>query len=530
MNFKLLSVISVSLLVMTMVVAADPVIEQVYPRIEIVTFYSEVLQTTKAFSVVLPENYDHAKTNWPVLFLFHGRGRTERSLIDDEGARASLLEAPFVIILPDGDDGWYIDSPVRPADKYQTYTEEVVAQAGALYNLNQDRGQRALAGWSMGGYGCVYFAEKHSQEFSAVASIIGLLDFPRTGLPEGQSYEVPIDRFGEDPAVWTTFNPINYIESLRETSIFVVIAEDAFDRTMNENFSAALTQAGINHEEKRVPGAHTFDVVCSALPSVINFVASSFRPTTVVPPVTGGLVIGLDGSDVTMASGAVQYWNDQIAEDGFANFYQSAAANRPSLLTEYAMPDGSLHNTLDFNGVNQYMEIGAENGLSTNALTVFAVVRANAMEDSTTGYFLSTYDTAVRWGLGERAGNNMWFLLARGTTLLIPNITGISQDQWCIVSMNWSGVTGELSGRSLSQNSDLVTLLNTGAFNISRTHLRTRLGCNADSTLNYFFDGQIAELLIYNRALPAAEVLSVEKYLNYKYFQEWPKGTTLAIK
>ena len=530
MNFKLLSIITVSFLSVTIVAWATPTIEQVYPQIEIVTFYSEVLEKTKSFSVVLPDNYDHAKSDWPVLFLLHGRGRTERSLIDDAGARASLLEAPFVVILPDGDDGWYIDSPVRPADKYQTYTEEVMAQAVTLYNLSLNQDQRALSGWSMGGYGCVYFAEKHSQEFSTVAPIIGLLDFPRTGLPEGQSYDVPIDRFGDDPAVWATFNPINYIESLRDISILMVMADEAFDRTMNENFIASLTQTGIVHEVEILAGGHTFAVVCSALPLVIDFVAKSFTSATVLPPVTGGLLIGVDGSQAKTSGGAVSRWTDQAALGGAQNFAQTVAPNRPVLLTDFTMPDGSLHNILNFNGTNQYLSLDAESSLSTNTFTVFAVVRGNAMQDDTTSYFISNYDTTVRWGMGERNGNNMWFLLARGTTLRIPNMEGITQDQWHIVSMSWNGVSGEVSGRSLSQEGDLVSLLNTGAFNTPRAHIHTRLGCNADSTLNYFFNGQMAELLIYNRALPSDELLRVEEYLNYKYFRNWPKVTTIIIR
>ena len=532
MDIKFLFVFTASLISWTLTAAANaPVIQHLTNRIDIVSFYSEVLEKTKAFSVVLPENYDHAKSDWPVLFLLHGRGRTERSLIDDEDARSSLLESPFVVILPDGDDGWYIDSPVRPADKYQSYTEEVVALAGTLYNLSSNPEQRALTGWSMGGYGCVYFAENHSQEFSTVASIIGLLDFPRAGLPEGQSYDVPIDRFGDDPAVWATFNPINHVENLREMSIFVVIANLAFDRTMNQNFTNELTTAGIAHEVKVLEGGHTFAVVCTALPLVINFVTKSFKSATVLPPVTDGLLIGVDGSNATTSNGDVSSWNNQVAQGGVRDFVQTAAANRPGLLTDFSMPNGSLNNIINFNGANQYMSLGSESSLSTNILTVFAVVRGNAMEDDATGYFLSTYDTAVRWGMGERSGNNMWFVLARGDDLQIPNITGITQDQWCVVSMVWNGVTGELTGRSLSQGGNLVTVSASGATNISRTHVSTQLGCNSNgSTFNYFFDGQVAEVLVYNRALPTDDLLHVEEYLNYKYFQEWPKGTTLAIQ
>lgn len=245
-------------------------------RVELVTFDSEVLNKVKTFSVVLPADYCHEKNDWPVLFFFHGRGRTERSLIDDKGALASLLKAPFVIILPDGDDGWYIDSPVRKNDRYQLYTEEVIRQAESLYNLSLKSRKRALTGWSMGGYGCMRFAQTHADKFSAVAPIIGLLDFPRIGLPEGQSYDVPVDRFGENEEVWNAINPINQIDSIKDMSIFIITGDSSFDRTMNINFSAALKKNNIEHKWKMFKGGHTFKVVCQAVPQVIEFMTAHF--------------------------------------------------------------------------------------------------------------------------------------------------------------------------------------------------------------------------------------------------------------
>ena len=129
------------------------------PRIEAATHQSHVLGRPKSFCVVLPEGFDRAKPDWPVLVLLHGRGRNERTLIDHPAARKSLLAADFVIVLPNGNDGWYVDSPVRPADRYAAYIEEVLAVAERQYHLSRDRRRRALAGWSMGGYGCARFAQ-----------------------------------------------------------------------------------------------------------------------------------------------------------------------------------------------------------------------------------------------------------------------------------------------------------------------------------------------------------------------------------
>ena len=105
-----------------------------------------------------------------------------------------------------------------------------------------------------GGYGSVRYAVTHPGEFGVVASIIGLLDFPRDGLPEGQSYPVPIDRFGSDPVVLRRFNPIHAADKLRESSLLMVTADQAFDRTMNENLRERLSELGIEHKWVILPG------------------------------------------------------------------------------------------------------------------------------------------------------------------------------------------------------------------------------------------------------------------------------------
>ncbi len=244
-------------------------------RIRTGEFHSRVLDADKRFTVVLPKNYSRRRADWPVLYLLHGRGRTERSLVEDPRACHALLAAPFVTVLPDGDDGWYIDSPVRSADRYASYLEEVIAASEAEYGLSRRREDRALSGWSMGGYGCVRFAETHPDRFAAVAPIIGLLDFPRRGLPEGQSYDVPVNRFGDRPEVWREFNPINRVEALRDMTVLLITADRAFDRTMNENFRNRLLAEGISHRWVVLPGGHTFEVVREAIPMVVDFTAQS---------------------------------------------------------------------------------------------------------------------------------------------------------------------------------------------------------------------------------------------------------------
>lgn len=242
-----------------------------------ISFESRVLQRTKTVSVVIPAHAAAKGGALPVVFLLHGRGRNHHSLLDDPRSRALLEKVGFVVVLPDGEDGWYVNSPVAPADRYGDYLEEVLALVQKKLPVSADPARRAITGWSMGGFGAVSFAEAHPGGFGAVAPIIGLLDFPRVeDLPAGQNYKVPVARFGAEPAVWRQFNPIERVERLRGARLLVITGTEAFDHTMNRNFIARARAAGLEPEFRELPGGHTLDTVIVALPLVFRFFEEYF--------------------------------------------------------------------------------------------------------------------------------------------------------------------------------------------------------------------------------------------------------------
>ena len=249
-------------------------------------FDSRVLGAPRKYSIVVPAAIARREGEWPVLFLLHGRGRTHRSLVDIESVRAEFLRAEFCTVFPQGDDGWYIDSPVERSASYEAYFREVIAEADRRRPLSKLASKRAICGWSMGGYGAVRFAVRYPEDFSVVVSVIGLLDFPRRAdLPEGQNYTVPVARFGDDSCQWQAFNPIHAADALRDHGVLIITAADAFDRTMNEHFHARLRERKVAHEFLVLPGAHTFDVVRAAMPRVIEFVGRHLvQPTSVRAP------------------------------------------------------------------------------------------------------------------------------------------------------------------------------------------------------------------------------------------------------
>lgn len=252
--------------------ASVPRTETIAPRIEELVFASASLGREMRCLVIRPVA---GREGAPILYLLHGRGRNRRSLIDEATSQAALLAAGYWIVFPEGEDGWYSDTP---GGRYASYLGELVQTVEQFYGLSLTLRHRAIAGWSMGGFGAVRYAETHAEQFGTVAAIIGLLDFPRPAtLPEGQNYPVPVERFGSDPTGWSKYNPLGDAAQLRGKAVLIITGTEAFDRTMNEHFSAALDAAGVPHEYRLVSGGHTFSVVQTALPLVLDFVSHATR-------------------------------------------------------------------------------------------------------------------------------------------------------------------------------------------------------------------------------------------------------------
>lgn len=254
--------------------AADPAAA----RITFGEVRSAALGRTLPVAVVAPAGATGA-ADQPVLYFLHGRGRHHRSLLDSPAARAALLQARCHVVLPQGEDGWYIDSPAQPAARYGAYLAEVVAWAERTLPVGRTPTRRGIAGWSMGGYGAVRAAQAEPGRFGFVASVIGLLDFPRSeDLPEGQNYRVPTARFTADPAVWSAFNPLGAVEKLRGAALTLVLATRGFELTMNERFLAALAAARppLPARVHWLEGGHEFALVESAVPLVLADAAEFF--------------------------------------------------------------------------------------------------------------------------------------------------------------------------------------------------------------------------------------------------------------
>ena len=147
------------------------------------TLTSAVLRRSLPYTVYLPPGYDaDPSARYPTLYMLHGGSGTNREWIDYGllGAADALMGpgviAPFVIVLPQGDQEYWVDHVVDPrtganGERWGTYTAtEVVPTIDSRYRTLAQADARAIGGLSMGGHGAMQLAMNFPGIWSAIGA------------------------------------------------------------------------------------------------------------------------------------------------------------------------------------------------------------------------------------------------------------------------------------------------------------------------------------------------------------------------
>jgi S-formylglutathione hydrolase FrmB len=258
-------------------------------------FFSAALGVQKSYVAWLPPGYDATPTRrWPVVYYLHGLGGNERDWTQgghlDEAARAIGLRA--IVVMPDGDASFYANAthplPCRgEADcvrepRYEDYlVKDLIDHVDATYRTVADRRARGIAGLSMGGFGALAMAMRHSDRFAAAASHSGVVALlyagPHPYVPGqaqigtdvtrwGVEFE-PIGRlvrniFGADAALWRAHDPALLAQTLPPGRLALYLDCGTEDRYGLYDEAAylhdVLRARGIAHEYTITTGRHDF--------------------------------------------------------------------------------------------------------------------------------------------------------------------------------------------------------------------------------------------------------------------------------
>lgn len=177
--------------------------EPVRDRITDLSFQSPLLDREAKVRVMLPTDYDASgRTRYPVLYLLHGAGvdgyaawtegqqadGTQGQLQDllADGTKTSETEAmtaglALIVVMPEsGKNGGYIDwynaGNFGPPAWESFHLGELLPWIDAHYPTLAARNGRAVAGFSMGGYGAMHYAARHPDLFVAAAGFSPAVD------------------------------------------------------------------------------------------------------------------------------------------------------------------------------------------------------------------------------------------------------------------------------------------------------------------------------------------------------------------
>jgi S-formylglutathione hydrolase FrmB len=245
------------------------------------------------YCAMLPPGYDSSPgKRFPVLYFLHGLGG-DQSFLASSGASSAIEEAwdekrlgEFVIITPQGENSFYINSRDGHILYEDFFVREFVPRMEQLFRLQRDRSGRAITGVSMGGYGALRFAFKYPRMFIAVSAHMPAL---MEELPHGSS-EAGLETFlgnafGSplNERFWKENTPFVFARTATLQGLRIYF--DCGEQDMY-NFSAGtrqmdklLTARHVAHEAHLYPGGHNWHFVEQHLEDSLLFHSRAFGLT-----------------------------------------------------------------------------------------------------------------------------------------------------------------------------------------------------------------------------------------------------------
>jgi S-formylglutathione hydrolase FrmB len=213
----------------------------------------------------------------PVMYFLHGLPGGASDLCNP-GSAAALLAAfragaqPFVLACPDGNPAGDSDSEWADSADGRTKLESFVTGSAITAVEGSDlrpRGMRALAGFSMGGFGAAAVALRHPELYSQVVSLAGYFHL-----------DDPDKVFGTTKATQDDHDPTALVSHSAGYRWFLAEADaDALALTAHdaERYSALLEKAGATVQLVRTQGSHAAGWAINQLPAAARFLSRGWQ-------------------------------------------------------------------------------------------------------------------------------------------------------------------------------------------------------------------------------------------------------------
>jgi len=240
-----------------------------------VTFRSAALNRDMQYRVVLPASVA-VGAKLPVVYLLHGGGGGFRDWSNYSDS-ARFAERGLILVMPEGDDSYYVNAAERPQDRYEDYiANDLVADVESKFPAAAGRANRAIVGVSMGGYGAVKLALSHPELFVFAGGVSPAVDVPSRpfSIKRIQQWRHHRSIFGPlgsqarrngDPFVLARSADI-----ARAPYLFLTCGEQEGLLPADRDFAALLEHRHFRYEFHVAPGGHDWNQWDKRLPSMFQ--------------------------------------------------------------------------------------------------------------------------------------------------------------------------------------------------------------------------------------------------------------------
>lgn len=136
-----------------------------------VNFHSTCLNRMVTYKAIIPTEHEIKNEPYQTLYLLHGYTDNHTNWLLGSQLALYATKHRLAIIMPAGENSFYIDDYARQNLYGKFIGDELVTQTRQLFHLSHRREDTFIGGLSMGGYGAVRNGLKYHQTFS---HIIGL--------------------------------------------------------------------------------------------------------------------------------------------------------------------------------------------------------------------------------------------------------------------------------------------------------------------------------------------------------------------
>ena len=214
---------------------------------------------------------------FPVLYLLHGLGGDHNWWLECPIVRMAW-ERPIILVLPNGRKSYFCNAPGPLGESFEDHiVQDVIGFVDQTFRTIRNRAGRAIAGVSMGGYGAIMLAMRHSDLFSAASSIAGSLYFAHGPHPTGSEYPMAI-MDALDRREYDCFSLAEKIKSSRRSlALQLFCGTEDYLLPANREFHRHLTDLALPHEYVEDCGEHNWDSFDRQLPRTLDFVTKALR-------------------------------------------------------------------------------------------------------------------------------------------------------------------------------------------------------------------------------------------------------------